>query len=175
MWTPSSLFLLLDELADLVGAARVNRGRPVFDVLNPALFIQHERGPAGPAALFVENAVLLRDLPLEIAEQGEGQSQVVAEALVGGEAIHADSNDLALSGFEFGDINLIRLELLRSPAGEGKDVKRQHHVLLAPKVAELHGLAGLVGQGEVRGKVAYFQAGGGRRWLLCKIEWREPK
>ncbi len=42
---------------------------------------------------------------------------------------------------KFGYIRLIRLQLLRSTAGEGEDIEGEHHVLLPAEVAEPHGLS----------------------------------
>ena len=86
---------------------------------------------------------------------------MLGEDLVRRGTVHADPEHLCAVIFELGDISLIRLELLRSTAGKGEHVERQHHVLLARKIAELHLLAVLVGQGKVRRFVAHV----GRRCL----------
>jgi hypothetical protein len=58
---------------------------------------------------------------------------------------------------EFGDISLIRLELLGSAPGEGEYVESQYDVFLPKEIAQLYLLAGLIGQAEVRGFVAHLE------------------
>jgi len=52
-----------------------------------------------------------------------------------GSAVHADAENLCFRVGEFGDISLIRLNLLRSATGEGQHIKGQHDVLLAFELA----------------------------------------
>ena len=53
-----------------------------------------------------------------------------------GHAVHTDAENLCFRVGEFGDISLIRLDLLRSAAGEGQHVEGQHDVLLAFELAQ---------------------------------------
>src|SRR5207302_2102620 len=120
-------------------------------------------GAIAIATLFVEDAVIFHDGAFEIAEQREGYAVLFGEFLVGGNAVYAETKNLGIGRFEFGDISLIRLHFLRSTTGESQNIKRQHHVLLPLKVTELKTHAPAVGayrrarQGEVRRRLAYFQ------------------
>jgi hypothetical protein len=69
---------------------------------------------------------------------------------------------LRAGGFEFGDISLIRLELLRSTGSRGPQVESQNHALLPAKVSEPDGPVVLVREREIRGPVANFQIGARR-------------
>lgn len=60
---------------------------------------------------------------------------------IGGNAINANSENLSISSFEFGDISLIRLKFLRSTTGECQHIEGKHDILLPLKVAERVGLA----------------------------------
>jgi len=147
----------LDQGADLEGAGGVEGRGALLDVLYAAFLVEDEGGAARPTFFFVEDAVFLGDFALEVAQQREGYAEVLAEALVGRVAVDTDAENLGVVGFEFGDISLIRLQFLRSTAGEGEHVEGQHSVLLAAEVSKVDRLAILVGQGEVRGEVAYFE------------------
>jgi len=58
------------------------------------------------------------------------------EFAVGGNTVNTDPENLCVSGFEFGDISLIRPHFPRSTTGERQHVKREHDVLLAFEVAQ---------------------------------------
>jgi hypothetical protein len=60
---------------------------------------------------------------------------------------------------EFGDISLIRHQLLPSGGSEGLDVEGQHHALLPQEVMQPNLGAALVNQGEVRRGVADLRCG----------------
>src|SRR5205085_5587511 len=133
--------LMLEDVARLISARRVNGRAPLFDMFDDALFINDERGARRIAALFVEQAVVFDDGAMPVAQEGEGYADVLREPSVRGEAVHADAQDLRFGGVEFGNIRLICLQLLRSTAGEGEHIEGEHDVLLAAKVAELDRLA----------------------------------
>jgi hypothetical protein len=144
---------VLQQTASGVGAAGVD-GRGVFlDVLDHAFLVHYEGGAIGKPALFIEDAILGGDGPLEIAEDREGHADLLGEFAVGGLAVNADAQNLGIGLFEFGDISLIRLELLRSASRESQNIERQDHVLLAPKIAQLDDPAFLVGKREFRSLV----------------------
>ena len=104
-------------------AAWVNGGLILVDVPDDAFLIHHERGAVGESALFVEDSVFLGNGPLEIAEERVTDLKLLGIFLVGKTAVDADAENLSVGLFEFGDISLIRLKLLRSPAREGEYVK----------------------------------------------------
>ncbi len=87
------------------------------------LFIYGESGARAVSSLFIKDAVVFHHLTLEIAQQREGDPDVFLEATVSRVAVNADAQDLRVRLLEFGDISLIRLQLLRSTAGEGEHVE----------------------------------------------------
>ncbi len=147
---------MLEQSAGLVRAARVDRIFPFFDVLDDAVFVNHESRAVREPVFLVQNTVLLRGRPLEVTEEGKCQAFLLRKGSVGWKTVHADAQDLCAGFLEFGDIRLIRLELPRSASGKGQDIKCQHHILLSQKVAQLYILAVLVRQGEARRFVANF-------------------
>jgi hypothetical protein len=104
-----SLLLLKSQAANLISAGWVDGGIALLYVTNNTFFVYHERRAIAEAHLLVVNAVLLDYLAFEIAEEREGDAYLFAEGFVGSEAINADSQDLCICGFEFGEIRLIRL------------------------------------------------------------------
>src|ERR1041384_395034 len=146
---PLLTLLMLEEVACLVSAGRVNGGAALFDVFDDALFVYDEGGARRVAALFVEQAVVFDGRAMPVAQKRKGYADVLSKPAVGGEAVHADAENLRVGGAEFGDIRLIRLQFLRSTTREGEHVESEHHILLAAKVAELNGLAFRVVQREV--------------------------
>lgn len=134
-------------------------------MFNDPVFANHKRGAVGEPVSSVQNAVFFADLPLKITEQRKGDANLFSESMIGGNAIDADSENLGTGIFEFGDIRLIRLQLLRSARSESKNIESEHHVLFAQKLAERNRLTVLVWQGEVRSPVAHVQCrgGGGKR------------
>jgi hypothetical protein len=141
-----------------VRAARVNGGGILVDVPDNAFLVHYERGAVGESALFVEDPVFLGNSPLEIAEERVGDLKLLGVFFVGKSAVNADAENLSVGLFEFGDISLIRLELLRSTAGERQNVKRQDDVLLPPEFTELDFLALGVRQSKIRRSVAHHQS-----------------
>ena len=144
---------MLQQTAGRVRAAGVNGRSVLLDVPDHASLVHHERGAIGESAFFVENAVLGGDGPFEITEDGKGHADLFGEFPVGGLTVNADAQNLGIGFFEFGDISLIRLELLRSASREGQNIERQDDVFLSPKVAQLDDPALLVGKGEFRGRI----------------------
>ena len=61
---------MLQQAARGVSAARVDGVRVFVDVPDDALLVHHKRRAVGKTVLFVEYPVFLRNLPLEIAEEG---------------------------------------------------------------------------------------------------------
>ena len=90
---------------------------------NDAFFVHDERGARGNAAVLVKDTVVLNHLAFEIAEQREGNSDILGEAFVSGKAVNTDPEHLRLRSIEFGDISLIRLQFFRSTTGEGQYIE----------------------------------------------------
>lgn len=85
-----------------------------------------------------QNTVLSRDCLVCVAQDGKPYAEFLSKSSVLGCAVHADPDKLRACGFEFGNISLIRSQLLLSSGSEGFNIKSQHHILLAAKVAQLH-------------------------------------
>ena len=154
------LLFVFEQTAHGVCAARVDGRGILFEVLDDAFLVHDKRRPISEAVLFVQDAVLLGNGPLKVAQEWEAEAFLFGKRFVGGRAVHADAEDLRAGLLEFGDISLIRLQLLRSAAGERQNVERQDHVLLSVKVAQLDRPTILVGQSEVRRAVSHFQGRG---------------
>ena len=138
-------------------AARVDGGCILVDVPDDAFLVHHKRGPVGESALFVEDSVFLGNGSLEITEERVSDLKLLGIFFVGKSAVDADAENLSVGLFEFGDISLIRLELLRSTAGKRQNVKRQDDVLLSSEFTELDFLALGVRQSKVRRPIAHRQ------------------
>src|SRR5215831_5973150 len=151
---------MLQQAARGTGPTRVDGILAHIDMLDSAFLIDDERGAVGKLLFFVEDAILLGDRSLEVAQEREIDSLLFGKRRVGGRAVDADAQHLGSGLLEFGDISLIRLELLGSATGECQNVESQHDIFLSQKIAQLHLLAGLVGQAEVRGSVANLEGSG---------------
>ena len=116
-------------------AGGIDGRRILVNVLDHASLVHHERRAVGESVFLVEDPVLFGNCPLKIAQQWIGEPELLRELPVGGGTVYTDPENLSVVGFELGDISLIRLELLRSTPRESEDVKRQHNVLLAVKIA----------------------------------------
>jgi len=148
---------VLQQIASGSGPTRVDGILAHVDMLDDILLIDDKRSAVGELLLLVQNAVLFRDRSLEVAEEGERETFLLGKGSVGGSTVDADAEHLGAILLELGDISLIRLELLGSTARKGQNVESQHNILLPLVIAELYLLAGLVGQAEVGGLVAYLQ------------------
>ena len=157
------LLLVLQQTARGVRAAGVEGFLIFLDVLDNAFLVHHKGDAIGEAVSVVQDPVVFRYDPLEIAQERESESLLFRKNFVGRGAVHADAQHLGVRLLEFGDISLIRLQLLRSTTGEGEDVKRQNNVFLAAKIAQLRDLAVLIGQSKVRCPVTHAQTGGASR------------
>ena len=113
----------------------IDRYVPFIDVLNDTVLIDYKRSTIPKALRFIENAVVPDYRSFEIAQQGKRDADVLREAFVGGNTIYTDAENLRFHSLEFGDISLIRLQLLRSTTCKGQNVKSKHYVLLAFEIA----------------------------------------
>lgn len=113
------------------------------------VFVDDESRSATDKSLLVEDAVGLDYLSLDVTEQGESYTYVFLEAVVSSIAVNADADDLRITFLEIGNISLIRLQFLRSTAGESEHVEGKRDVLLATKIAELDWLPVRVGESEI--------------------------
>ena len=149
--------LVRQDVARVVRSRGVNRYVSLVYMLNKSGLIDYKRRAIAKALRFVENSVILNHCSFEIAEEWEGNSDVLREAFVGGNAVHADAENLCFCAFEFGDISLIRLQLFRSTTREGEHVKCQDDIFLAFEVTEFYFLSGCAGQRKIWRRIAHFQ------------------
>jgi hypothetical protein len=101
----------------------------------------------------IGGAVGEADFAVRVAEEGEGEAELFGEALVVLRRIEADAEDLRVFGL------VLRVEvpepgtLPRSTGGVGFRIEPEHD-LFAAQVAELHAVAVVIGNVEIRGRIA---------------------
>ena len=142
-------FLFVQGGAHGQGGVGIDGAVAFFDKLDDALLVDDDVGAQSPLVAFVilprvvgfENSVGLEHLAIHVAEEGEGDPDLLGEGGVGSGTIYTDSENFRIRSVDFtgGDSSLDRLKLLRSTTGEGQDVDGEEDVLLAAEVAELHG------------------------------------
>jgi len=132
------------NVAGVLCRCRIDGDVTFVDVLNNSVLVDDEGGAITEALVFIIDAVILHDCAFEIAQQRKGYPVLFAEFFIGRNAIDADSENLRVVSFEFGDISLIRLHFLRSTTGECEHIERQHHILLAFKITKLVAHAAVV-------------------------------
>jgi hypothetical protein len=88
------------------------------DVLDHSIFVDHKCGAMRHRKLFVQDSVFRCNFASEIAEERERDADLLGIGLVCELAIDAYAQNRGACLLEFGDISLIRLELLRSPSSE---------------------------------------------------------
>jgi len=92
-----------------VRSCGVDGGGILFNVADDASLVHDKSGPVGEAVLFVQDAVLLGNGPLKVAQEREAEAFLFRKGFVGERAVHTDAEDLRARLLEFGDISLIRL------------------------------------------------------------------
>ena len=147
----------------------IDGGVSFVNVPDDAFFIDQKGGAIAEALLLIEDAVVFDDGAFEIAEDRESYSKLLCEFTVGRNTVNTHSENLCLVAFKFGDISLIRLQLLRSTTGERQNVNSKYDVLLAFEVAKLVRLSVGGAQREVRGRVTHLQMCFDR-WLLGQCD-----
>ena len=114
---------MLQQVASGSRPTGVNSFPTHVDMLDDTLLIDDKRGAIGELLLLVQNAVLFGDRSLKVTEEREHEAFLFGKGGVSGGTIDADAQHLGAILLEFGDISLIRLELLRSTAREGQNVE----------------------------------------------------
>jgi len=127
--------LVRQYVACFGSGCRIDRYVAFIDVLNDPVLIDYKGSPIPKALRLIEDAIIPHHSSFEIAQQGKRDADVLREAFVGGNTVYTDAENLCFHSFEFGDISLIRLQLLRSTTGKGQNVKSKHYVLLAFEIA----------------------------------------
>jgi hypothetical protein len=122
-------------IARFGGAGWIDGHGSFVDMANDALFIDYESSSISVALFLVEDSVVLNHSPFEVAQYGKGNAQLFCKFPVGWNAVHTQTKNLRFGCFEFGDISLIRLQLLRSTTGKRQHINREHHVFGAFEVA----------------------------------------
>ena len=157
---------LLESFAGREGGGRIDGAITLLDAADLSFLVDHERDTAGHAAVLDEDAVGLRNFTLEVTEEGKLDAVLGGEFFLRGEGVDADTQDLGVGRPELCEVVPVALDFARSPAGEGEDVEREHHVLLAAEVRQLDLLAVLIDEREIRRRVPDLEMGLGRRGLL---------
>jgi len=143
--------------AGLHGAGGIDGVGAFVNVANDAVPIDDEGNAIGKEAGEAEHSVRLGHFLFRVTEQREGSAGFLGKFAVPLLAVEADPQHLRARRFEFGDITLIRLDLLRSTGCGGANVKRQDDGFLAAEVREFDDSAVLIRQRKVRGAVANLQ------------------
>ena len=104
-----------------------------------------------------ERAVKFRHGFLRVAKQRKTRADLLRKAFVLFPAVHADAQDLRLGFFKQGETILVRLHLVRSGGCVGEDVERQDDVLQTAVLAQLDGMAVVIGKLEIRSEIADLQ------------------
>ena len=161
---------MLEHVARVDNGGRIDRDVSFIDVLNDSVFIDHESSAISEALFFVKDAIVFDHSAFEITEYREGNSDLFCEFAVGGNTVNTHAEDLRVGGFEFGDISLIRLQLLRSTPGEGQYVNRKYDVFLTFEIAQLVSLSIGGTQRKLRSLVTDFQVCFWWSWLLGQCD-----
>ena len=80
-----------------------------IDMLNDPILVDDKGGSIAKALFFVEEPIVFYYGSFEIAEQWECDADILSKTAIGRNAIYANSENLCVGSFEFGDISLIRL------------------------------------------------------------------
>jgi hypothetical protein len=148
------------------GGVGIDGAVALLDELDDSLLVDDDVGAKGPLIGIVFDVVALQDaigfehFAVHVAEQREGQADLLGEDGVGRRAVHADAKDFGIGSVDSagGDSSLDRLKLLGSTLGEGEDVDGKVDVFLAAKVAELDGLPMIAKKSEIRGGVTDLES-----------------
>jgi len=153
----------LEHVARVHDAGRVDCDASFVNVPDDAFFVDQEGGAISEALLLIKDAVVFYHGAFEIAEDRKCYLNLFCKFAVGGDAVNTEAEYLSVVGFEFGDISLIRLQFLRSTAGECQHINRQHDVFLTFEIAQLVRLSVSGAKREIGGRVTNLQ--------IC-FDWR---
>jgi hypothetical protein len=123
------------QVTRVFGARRIDGPVSFRDVLDDSVFVDHESSAIAVTTFFVVHAVVFYGCVLDVAEDGKRDADLFGKFRISKRAVHAESKNLSIIRFEFGDISLIRLHFLRSTTGERENINSQYDILLAFEVA----------------------------------------
>jgi hypothetical protein len=98
----------LEDVTRLDNGSWIDCDVPFVDVSNDAFLIDEEGGAIAKALVLIKNTIVLDDGAFEIAEEWEGNLDLLCKFPVGGNAVHTQTKNLRFVVFEFRDISLIR-------------------------------------------------------------------
>ena len=78
------------------------------NVTNDAFFVDQESGAISKALLLIKNTIVFDDGAFEVAEDREGNSDLLCKFAIGGNTVYTQTKNLSVGCFEFSDISLIR-------------------------------------------------------------------
>jgi hypothetical protein len=123
----------LTRIHDLRGIDRVLVHLLFHDL---SIFPDQEVHAARRLIFVFVDSVLSGGFAAPIAQQREGNSNLVGESFIGECTIHAHTQDLGVGCFQRFQVLLEVFHLLRSTTGERKDIKREYDLLLPSILAE---------------------------------------
>ncbi len=141
--------------AGVEGGAGIQCSAVSVNVANDAVLVHDERYAASQAK-FAECAVTLCNLSRRVAEQREGSADFLREGGVRRLTVDAQSENLSLRFFKFGEAILVRLEFAGSPRRIGHREEGENDILPAAEIGQPHAAAVVRGQFEIRRGVAGF-------------------
>jgi hypothetical protein len=153
----------LEHVARVHDAGWIDCDVSFVNVPDDAFFVDQEGGAISEALLLIIDAVVFYHGAFEIAEDRKCYFNLFCKFAVGGDAVNTEAEYLSVIRFEFGDISLIRLQFLRSTAGECQHINRQHDVFLTFEIAQLVRLSVSGAKREVGRRVTNLQ--------MC-FDWR---
>ena len=149
--------LVRQYVASFRGGSRIDCYISLIDVLNDAILVDDKCGSIAEALFFVEDSVIFHNSSFEITEKWKRDADVLCKTAVGRNTVDADAENLSIGPFEFGDISLIRLQLLRSTTREGQHIEGEHYIFLSFEIAQFHLLTSSAWECEIRCSVTNLQ------------------
>ena len=99
---------MLKHVTRVDDGRRIDRDVSFVNVTNDAFFVDQESGAISKALLLIKNAIVFDDGAFEVAEDREGNSNLLCKFAVGGNTVYTQTKNLSVGCFEFSDISLIR-------------------------------------------------------------------
>jgi len=90
-------FLMRERVTRIGGAGRIDSSVSFLNVTNDAFFVDHKGGAISKPLLLVEDTIVLNYSAFEIAEDGEGYSELFCKLAIGRNAVYAHAEYLGVS------------------------------------------------------------------------------